>query len=206
MYEDIFKVIISALIPIVIGWIRSKYGDPDSKIKDEAFEFILPILKTGVKKSNCLEVEYRFEKFLKYKLSYNVIEKILSSTSPLLLFRKYKRAMIFVEYNDILDIFEYRNGYKKQKKRIRLKRFKGTLYFIFALITILLLVYSVTLINAFGFEIFPVLVLMLLLSLPLTYLSLDEGLKLIEAENFISLAEKLFDSENKDAGLNRSIA
>lgn len=206
MYEDIFKVIISAIITIVIKWIRSKYGDPDSKIKDEAFELILPILKTGVNDTNCLEVEYRFEKFLKYKLPYSVIEKILSSTSPLLLFRKYKRAMMFVEYNDILGIFEYRDGYKKQKKRIRIRRFKATLYFIFALITILLLVYSVTLINAFGFEIFPILALMLLLSLSLTYLSLDEGLKLIEAENFISLAEKLFERENQDAALKRSIA
>lgn len=199
MYIPIMQTILAALIPVCIEWIKKRYGNSDSKLKDTEFESISSILEEGLDSKNRLAIEHLFNRFLKLRLTYPEIESIMNMDSPLNMFRRYKRASMFVELCPEKKIFKFKDKYSSEKKRKRFKKSRSIQYLLFAFIGFFALIKSGEILDSFGFEMFPLIAGAIIIFVPMAILVLDEKFRIENAEEFIVVANTTF-NKSRQAG------
>jgi hypothetical protein len=100
MIEAIIKIVLTQIAAAVAGLLKKKLENRESLVKNDQFKNLEKVLGLGIDTVDRFVVEYKFHRFLKYRIDHIEICAILKSNSPLHLFRIYSRAKKYIEFDE----------------------------------------------------------------------------------------------------------
>ena len=185
MTQEIIQALAAAIVPIFFNWFKSRYGAANKQLKNQEFDSLSSIIDNGIQSKHRMTVEHLFNRFLKLKLSYDEIASILQMNSPLKTFSLYKSSQMFVKFSTKTKTFKFKKRYNSKACRDRFKTRRIIFYFIAAFIGSLTIMKSGSLLQQHGLEALPLIITIIVVSLPFAIIMLTEHLKIQDAEKFI---------------------
>lgn len=180
----VIKALAASSAPIVYGAVRKRYELRKTK-DDNKFGFIESFLKEDIKQKHHLVVEQAFLKYLGRSISYDEIIFLVELQNPMSSLDSFFMAQNYVAYDSRSKTIGFKSKYKNTEKLKRLKYWHMFLYFFFAAVGMLLLLFSFEFLRQGGLIVLPVLVAFVFMFFGAAYWQIYDSSSIYFAEKLI---------------------